>query len=91
MREPAQAKSLAGLTVSADEVEQASGGAKVGHASLMRPDRPLPTVPFVSLPLRRNPNVAAAIIAARVARGHCTSVRFLRARHKVKLHVLRIL
>jgi len=36
----------------------------MGHASLMRPDRPLPTWPFANVPLRRNPNVAAAIIAA---------------------------
>ena len=45
----------------------------MGHASLMRPDRPLPTVPFVELPLRRGPNASAAIIAAKVARGHGTS------------------
>jgi hypothetical protein len=30
----------------------------------MRPKRPLPTLPFANLPLRRNPNDAAAIIAA---------------------------
>jgi hypothetical protein len=41
----------------------------------MRPYRPLPTLPFAEMPLRRNPNDAAAIIAAKVSRGHCTSVR----------------
>jgi hypothetical protein len=30
----------------------------------MQPKRPLPTSPFAYLPLRRNPNDAAAIIAA---------------------------
>ena len=45
----------------------------MGHASLIRPARPLPTVRFVNLPLRVGPNVAAAIIAAKVARGHGTS------------------
>jgi hypothetical protein len=30
----------------------------------MRPNRPLPTLPFAKLPLRRDPNAAAAIIAA---------------------------
>ncbi len=40
----------------------------------MWPDRPLPTLPFVNPPLRRNPNDAAAIIAAKVTRGHSTSV-----------------
>jgi len=63
--------------------EQASGGARAGHASLMRPNRPLPTLPFAKLPLRLGPNDAAAIIAARVARGHGTSVRFSRASHCV--------
>jgi hypothetical protein len=43
----------------------------------MRPNRPLPTLPFANLPLRRNPNDAAAIIAAKVTRGHCTSVAVL--------------
>jgi hypothetical protein len=33
-----------------------------------------PDAPFVNWPLRRYPNIAAAIIAARVARWHCTSV-----------------
>jgi ABC-type microcin C transport system permease subunit YejE len=42
----------------------------------MRPNRPLPTLPFAKLPLRRDPNAAAAIIAARITRGHRTSVRF---------------
>src|ERR1043166_9427861 len=37
--------------------EPPSGGAKVGHASLMRPGRPLPTRSFVCEPLRRSPNV----------------------------------
>src|ERR1700737_3945778 len=55
---------------------QSSGGAKAGHASLMRPNRPLPTLPFAKLPLRRDPNAAAAIVAARITRGHRTSVRF---------------
>ena len=50
------------------------GGARAGHASLMRPKRPLPTLPFVDMPLRRDPNIAAAIIAACVTRGHCTSL-----------------
>src|SRR5215471_5232922 len=49
------------------------GGARMGHASLMQPARPLPTVRFVNLPLRLGPNSAAAIIAAKVARGHGTS------------------
>jgi hypothetical protein len=40
------------------------GGARVGHASLMRPERPLPTLPFAVMPLRRSPNDAAAIVAA---------------------------
>jgi hypothetical protein len=40
----------------------------------MWPNRPLPTLPFANLPLRRNPNDAAAIIAAKVTRGHFTSV-----------------
>jgi hypothetical protein len=52
------------------------GGARAGHASLMRPNRPLPMLPFAKIPLRRNPNDAAAIIAAKVSRGHRTSVRF---------------
>jgi hypothetical protein len=30
----------------------------------MRPNRPLPMLPFANVPLRRNPNDAAAIIAA---------------------------
>jgi hypothetical protein len=33
-------------------------------------------LPFAKVPLRRNPNDAAAIIAAKVTRGHRTSVRF---------------
>jgi hypothetical protein len=45
----------------------------MGHASLMRPARLLPTVRFVNWPLRRGPNIAAAIVAAEVARGHGTS------------------
>jgi acyl-coenzyme A thioesterase PaaI-like protein len=45
----------------------------MGHASLMRPARPLPTVRFVGLPLRLGSNTAAEIIAAKVARGHGTS------------------
>jgi hypothetical protein len=45
----------------------------MGHASLMRPARPLPTVRFVNLPLRLGSNVAAAIIAAKVVRRHGTS------------------
>jgi hypothetical protein len=45
----------------------------MGHASLMRPARLLPTVRFVSWPLRRGSNAAAAIIAAKIARGHGTS------------------
>jgi hypothetical protein len=56
------------------ELEHSPGGAKAGHASLMRPNRPLPTLPFADLPLRRNPNNAAAVIAAFVTRGHCTSL-----------------
>jgi hypothetical protein len=35
--------------------KHSSGGARVGHASLMRPDRPLPTLPFANLPLRLSP------------------------------------
>ena len=31
----------------------------MGHASLMRPDRPLPTLLLVNMPLRRDPNTAA--------------------------------
>jgi hypothetical protein len=50
------------------------GGAKQGLALLMRPKRPLPTLPSANLPLRRNPNDAAAIIAARTSRGHFTSL-----------------
>jgi hypothetical protein len=46
----------------------------MGHASLMRPVRPLPTMPFAHLPLRFGPNDAAAMIAAKVARGHGTSL-----------------
>jgi len=34
-----------------------SGGAKVGHASLMRPGRPLPTKSSACKPLRQSPNV----------------------------------
>ena len=45
----------------------------MGHASLMQPARPLPTVRFVNLPLRFGSNGAAAIMAAKVARGHGTS------------------
>ena len=45
----------------------------MGHALLMRPARLLPTVRFLNWPLRRGWNVAAAIIAAKVARGHGTS------------------
>ena len=56
------------------ELEHSPGGAKAGHASLMRPNRPLPTLPFADLPLRRNPNNAAAVIATFVTRGHCTSL-----------------
>jgi len=52
----------------------------MGHASLMRPDRPLPTVPFAVLPLRRGPNAAAAIIAALLTRGHDTSTSGRKAR-----------
>jgi hypothetical protein len=47
-----------------EKEEHSPGGAKAGHASLMRPNRPLPTLPFVNMPLRRSPNVAAAVIAA---------------------------
>jgi hypothetical protein len=43
----------------------------------MWPNRPLPTLPFANPPLRRNPNDAAAIIAAKVTRGHSTSVQGL--------------
>jgi len=39
----------------------------------MRPNRPLPTLPFAKLPLRLGPNDAAAVIAASVTRGHRTS------------------
>jgi hypothetical protein len=42
--------------------------AKVGLASLMWPEGPLPDVPFAEWPLRRGPNDAAAIIAAVLAR-----------------------
>ena len=42
--------------------------ARVGLASLMRPEGPLPDVPFAGLPLRRGPNDAAAILAAKLAR-----------------------
>jgi len=45
----------------------------MGHASLMRPARLLPTVRFASWPLRFGSNSAAAIIAAKVTRGHGTS------------------
>jgi hypothetical protein len=45
----------------------------MGHASLMRPARLLPTVRFVSWPLRFGSNSAAAIIAAKIARRHGTS------------------
>jgi hypothetical protein len=47
-----------------ETAEHSPGGARVGHASLMRPERPLPTLPFAVMPLRRSPNDAAAIVAA---------------------------
>ena len=63
----------------------------MGHASLIRPARPLPTVRFVILPLRVGPNVAAAIIAVKVARGHGTSASgtlgSTRAAHTGLVHV----
>jgi hypothetical protein len=40
----------------------------MGLASLMRPEGPLPDVPFAGEPLRRGPNDAAAILAAKLAR-----------------------
>ena len=46
------------------DLKASPGGAKVGHASLMRPERPLPTRRSSDVPLRRNPNIATAIIAA---------------------------
>jgi hypothetical protein len=45
-------------------------------------------VPFANVPLRRNPNDAAAIIAATVARGHCTSVRTARITRHDRAHIL---
>ena len=48
----------------------------MGLASLLRPARPLPTCRS-RVPLRRNPNSDAAIIAARLARGHGTSLPHL--------------
>jgi hypothetical protein len=54
----------------------------MGDASLMWPNRPLPTLRFVDLPLRFGPNGAAAIIAAKVARGHGTSTFRDAWRHK---------
>src|SRR5437016_8102627 len=44
--------------------------ARLGHASLMRPDRAALDAPFAKLPLRRDPNATAAVIAAQIARGH---------------------
>jgi hypothetical protein len=41
------------------------GGASQGLASLLRPNRPLPHVPFAVLPLRQSSNAAVALIAAR--------------------------
>jgi hypothetical protein len=47
-----------------DELRSISpGGAKPGHASLMRPNA-RSDVAVANVPLRRNPNDAAAIIAA---------------------------
>src|SRR5262249_22036793 len=63
------------------------GGARAGHALLMRPKRPLPVLPFAKMPLRRNPNDAAAIIAAKVTRGHCTSA-FARVRRSARTLIL---
>jgi len=40
----------------------------MGLASLMRPQGPLPDVPFAVEPLRRGPNETAAILAAKLAR-----------------------
>jgi len=40
----------------------------MGLASLMWPEGPLRDVPFAGVPLRRGPNDAAAIIAAKIAR-----------------------
>jgi hypothetical protein len=48
----------------------------LGLASLLRPARPLPTRRS-RVPLRRNPNSEAAIIAAGLARGHGTSIPHL--------------
>lgn len=49
----------------------------MGLASLLRPEGPLPTCRSW-VPLRRYPNSEAAVIAARLARGHCTSIPSLR-------------
>jgi hypothetical protein len=49
------------------------GGAKMGYARLMLPDRPLPVVSSVGFsPLHHGPNAAVAINAANLARGHVT-------------------
>ena len=40
----------------------------MGLASLMRPEGPPPDVPSANFPLRRCPNDAAAILAAKLAR-----------------------
>jgi hypothetical protein len=62
----------------------------VGNASLMQPGGPLPTVRFVDLPLRFGSNIAAAIIAAKIARGHGTSTSgthgATRAAHRELFH-----
>src|SRR5262249_39766148 len=46
----------------------ASGAARMGLASLMRPQGPLPPCRSRGVPLRRGPNETAAIIAAKMAR-----------------------
>src|SRR5262249_58347450 len=56
--------------------EASSGGAGSGLASLLRPTRPLPTCRS-RMPLRRNPNTDAAIIAAGLSRGDGTSLPHL--------------
>jgi hypothetical protein len=63
-REAANQKTTASTQIKFYKNKHSPGGAKRGHASLMRPNRPLPTLPFADMPLRRNPNAAAAIIAA---------------------------
>jgi hypothetical protein len=51
-------------------VPVAPGGAKAGHASLLRPQEAAPDVPFACVPLRQSPNECRGDCRGRLVRWH---------------------